>query len=135
MAQPSILVLEDDEIIRSLMVDVLEEFGAVVTSFPSADEGMIFLERTSDPVDLIVSDIQMPGLLNGYDLSKVVAHRWPSLPVVLTSGNTVKFLPKPWSTERLLDCVQSALVQGTSLHYSVTTRRQSNFAIRCGVCF
>ena len=125
MAQPSILVLEDDEIIRSLMVDVLEEFGAVVTSFPSADEGMIFLERTSDPVDLIVSDIQMPGLLNGYDMSKVVAHRWPSLPVVLTSGNTVmaaqlgstvKFLPKPWSTERLLDCLQAALVKGASQH-------------------
>ncbi|MBN0980602.1 response regulator [Pseudomonas hygromyciniae] len=125
MAQPSILVLEDDEIIRSLMVDVLEDFGAVVTSFPSADEGMIFLERSSDPVDLIVSDIQMPGLLNGYDLSKVVAHRWPSLPVVLTSGNTgmaaqlgstVKFLPKPWSTERLIDCVQAALVQGKPLH-------------------
>ncbi|MBT9301393.1 response regulator [Pseudomonas brenneri] len=125
MAQPSILVLEDDEIIRSLMVDVLEEFGAQVISFPSADEGMIFLERSSDPVDLIVSDIQMPGLLNGYDLSRVVAHRWPSLPVVLTSGNTamaaqlgstVRFLPKPWSTERLLDCVQQALGQDSSLH-------------------
>ncbi|WP_017476107.1 response regulator [Pseudomonas sp. PAMC 26793] len=125
MAQPSILVLEDDEIIRSLMVDVLEDFGAVVTSFPSADEGMIFLERASDPVDLIVSDIQMPGLLNGYDLSKVVAHRWPTLPVVLTSGNTamasqlgctVRFLPKPWTTQRLLDCVQSALVQVPPMH-------------------
>lgn len=118
MAQPSILVLEDDEIIRALMVEVLEDFGAHVTSFPSADEGMTFLERMSDPVDLIVSDIQMPGLLNGYDLSKVVAHRWPSLPVVLTSGNTamaaqlgstVRFLPKPWSIEGLLDYVQSAL--------------------------
>jgi CheY-like chemotaxis protein len=118
MAQPSILVLEDDEIIRALMVEVLEDFGARVTSFPSADEGMTFLERTSDPVDLIVSDIQMPGLLNGYDLSKVVAHRWPSLPVLLTSGDTVMaeklgstvhFLPKPWSVERLIDCVQSAL--------------------------
>jgi len=125
MAQPSILVLEDDEIIRSLMVDVLEDFGALVTSFPSADEGMIFLEQGSEPVDLIVSDIQMPGLLNGYDLSKVVAHRWPSLPVVLTSGNTVMaaqlgatvhFLPKPWSTQRLLDCVQSALVQAAPMH-------------------
>ncbi|WP_010176897.1 response regulator [Pseudomonas sp. PAMC 25886] len=125
MAQPSILVLEDDEIIRALMVDVLEDFGAVVTSFPSADEGMIFLERANDPVDLIVSDIQMPGLLNGYDLSKVVAHRWPSLPVLLTSGNTamasqlggtVRFLPKPWSAKRLLDCVQSALVQGPPMH-------------------
>lgn len=125
MAQPSILILEDDEIIRALMIDVLEEFGARVTSFPSADEGMTFLERASDPVDLIVSDIQMPGLLNGYDLSKVVAHRWPSLPVVLTSGNTamasqlgstVRFLPKPWSAEGLLDCVQSALGQGSSLH-------------------
>lgn len=125
MAQPSILVLEDDEIIRSLMVDVLEEFGAQVISFPSADEGMIFLERSSDPVDLIVSDIQMPGLLNGYDLSRVVAHRWPSLPVVLTSGNTamaaqlgstVRFLPKPWSTERLLDCVQQALGPDSPLH-------------------
>ncbi|MFO2462443.1 response regulator [Pseudomonas sp. 15FMM2] len=125
MAQPSILVLEDDAIIRALMVAVLEDFGAMVTSFPSADEGMIFLERTSDPVDLIVSDIQMPGLLNGYDLSRVVAHRWPTLPVVLTSGNTqlaaqlnsnVKFLPKPWTTKGLLDYVQAALEHGKSLH-------------------
>jgi CheY-like chemotaxis protein len=108
------------------MVDVLEDFGAVVTSFPSADEGMIYLERGDDPVDLIVSDIQMPGLLNGYDLSKVVAHRWPTVPVVLTSGNTklaaqlggsVRFLPKPWSTEHLLQCVQTALTQqGLSMH-------------------
>ncbi|KAA0946948.1 MULTISPECIES: response regulator [unclassified Pseudomonas] len=125
MAQPSILVLEDDEIIRSLMIVVLEEFGAVVTSFPSADEGMIFLERADDPVDLIVSDIHMPGLLNGYDLSKVVAHRWPSVSVVLTSGDTVmaeqlgstvRFLPKPWSTQRLLDCVQAALDKGASMY-------------------
>ena len=126
MAQPSILVLEDDEIIRSLMVDVLEEFGAVVTSFPSADEGMIYLEREDDPVDLIVSDIQMPGLLNGYDLSRVVAHRWPSVQVLLTSGNaymaeqlgsSVRFLPKPWSTEHLLECVQTALTQqSASMH-------------------
>lgn len=126
MAQPSILVLEDDEIIRSLMVDVLEEFGAHVTSFPSADDGMIFLERDDEQVDLIVSDIQMPGLLNGYDLSRVVAHRWPSIQVLLTSGNTslaselggrVRFLPKPWGTERLLECVESALTQqGASMH-------------------
>ncbi|CRM00693.1 MULTISPECIES: response regulator [Pseudomonas] len=126
MAQPSILVLEDDEIIRSLMVDVLEEFGAHVTSFPSADEGMIFLERDDEQVDLIVSDIQMPGLLNGYDLSRVVAHRWPTVAVLLTSGNSamasqlssrVRFLPKPWSTEHLLECVQSALTQqGSPMH-------------------
>ncbi|AZF49534.1 response regulator [Pseudomonas sp. R2-7-07] len=120
MAQPSILILEDDEIIRALMVDVLEDFGALVKSFSSADEGMIYLERGDDPVDLIVSDIQMPGLLNGYDLSRVVAHRWPEVQVVLTSGNTtiasqlggsVRFLPKPWSTDHLLDCVQKALTQ------------------------
>jgi DNA-binding NtrC family response regulator len=126
MAQPSILVLEDDEIIRALMVDVLEDFGALVKSFPSADEGMIYLERGDDPVDLIVSDIQMPGLLNGYDLSRVVAHRWPEVQVVLTSGNTtiasqlggsVRFLPKPWSTEHLLECVQKALTpQDSSMH-------------------
>ncbi|AZF33831.1 Response regulator [Pseudomonas sp. R4-35-07] len=126
MAQPSILVLEDDEIIRALMVDVLEDFGALVKSFPSADEGMIYLERGDDPVDLIVSDIQMPGLLNGYDLSRVVAHRWPDVQVVLTSGNTtiasqlggsVRFLPKPWSTDHLLECVQKALTQqGSSVH-------------------
>ncbi|AZF07251.1 response regulator [Pseudomonas sp. R5-89-07] len=126
MAQPSILVLEDDEIIRALMVDVLEDFGAVVTSFPSADEGMIYLERGDEPVDLIVSDVQMPGLLNGYDLSRVVAHRWPEVQVVLTSGNTtiasqlggsVRFLPKPWSTDHLIECVQTALSQqGLSMH-------------------
>jgi DNA-binding NtrC family response regulator len=126
MARPSILVLEDDAIIRALMVDVLEDFGALVKSFPSADEGMIYLERGDDPVDLIVSDVQMPGLLNGYDLSRVVAHRWPEVQVVLTSGNakialelggSVRFLPKPWSTRRLLECVEKALTkQGSSMH-------------------
>ncbi|MEX5596127.1 response regulator [Pseudomonas orientalis] len=126
MARPSILVLEDDEIIRALMVDVLEDFGASVTSFPSADDGMIYLERGDDPVDLIVSDIQMPGLLNGFDLSKVVAHRWPTVQVVLTSGNahlaaqlggSVRFLRKPWSTQHLIDCVQTALnQQGLAMH-------------------
>jgi FixJ family two-component response regulator len=63
-------------------------------------------------------------LLNGYDLSRVVAHRWPSVPVLLTSGNTlmaaelggsVRFLPKPWSTELLLECVQTALTASDSV--------------------
>lgn len=114
----SVLVLEDEEVLRLLITAVLEDAGLEVIALPSADEGLEFLERSASRIRIIVSDIQMPGHLDGYELCQMVTHRWPALPVVLTSGYSgkkldlgpnIQFLPKPWSNEKLLGCVQQAL--------------------------
>lgn len=120
MTAPSILVLEDDELVRMLLVEIIEDMGAVVVSYGSADEGMAFLERGADQLSLIISDINMPGVLDGYDLSKIVTLRWPSLPMILTSGKVqavlelganVSFLAKPWTGGAMLDSVSCVLDQ------------------------
>lgn len=120
MTAPSILVLEDDELVRMLLIEIIEDMGAVVISYASADEGMVFLESGADQLCLIVSDINMPGVLDGYDLSKIVTLRWPSLPMILTSGKVqrvlelganISFLAKPWTGGAMLDSVSGVLGQ------------------------
>lgn len=118
MNGPSILVLEDDELLRMLLIEIIEDMGAVIVSYASADEGMVFLESGADQLDLIISDINMPGVLNGYNLSRIVTLRWPSLPMILTSGKVqevlelgpnISFLAKPWTCDAMLNSVLHVL--------------------------
>ncbi len=118
MTTASILVLEDEDLIRLLLTTVLEDAGFEVTAFATADQGYDFLETHPGEVNMVVSDIRMPGHMDGYDLSKMAAERWPSLPILLTSGYSgrdlelgpnVQFLPKPWTSERLLSKVNTSL--------------------------
>lgn len=120
MTAPSVLVLEDDELIRMLLIEIIEDMGEVVVSYASADEGMVFLEGGAKQLCLIVSDINMPGRLDGYDLSKIVTLRWPLLPMILTSGRVqrvlelgpnISFLAKPWTCEAMLNSVLCGLDQ------------------------
>lgn len=125
MITPTVLVLEDDDVLRVLLTEIIEELGEVVVSFASADEGMMFLETGAGQLNLIVSDISMPGLLDGYELSKVVTLRWPSLSMILTSGEVnlalelganIRFLPKPWIGDAMFNLVVCVLAQGRKLH-------------------
>ncbi|CAI3788911.1 Sensor kinase CckA [Pseudomonas sp. MM227] len=118
MTTASILVLEDEDLIRLLLTTVLEDAGFEVTAFATADQGYDFLETHPGEVNMVVSDIRMPGHMDGYDLSKMAAERWPTLPILLTSGYSgrdldlgpnVQFLPKPWTNERLLSKVTTSL--------------------------
>lgn len=118
MTIASILVLEDEDLIRLLLTTVLEDAGFEVTAFATADQGYSFLETHPGEVNMVVSDIRMPGHMDGYDLSRMAAERWPTLPILLTSGYSgrdlelgpnVQFLPKPWTNERLLNKVNTSL--------------------------
>lgn len=125
MISPTVLVLEDDDVLRLLLTEIIEDSGEVVVSFASADEGIIFLEACAGQLNLIVSDISMPGLLDGYELSKVVTLRWPSLSMILTSGEAnlvlelganICFLPKPWIGDAMFNLVVCVLAQGRKRH-------------------
>lgn len=119
MTASSVLVLEDDEVLRALLTEIIEETGEIVVAFASADEGLVFLESSrANFISLIVSDITMPGLLDGYELSRIVAVRWPSLKMILNSGGinepfalgpNISFIAKPWTVDTMLRAISEAL--------------------------
>ncbi len=78
-----ILVIDDEHVIRMLVVEILESVGYEVTSAESAETALALLEEAD--FDLVVSDVIMPGL-SGLELLEAVRDRRASLPVVLVTG-------------------------------------------------
>ncbi|MGW8466190.1 response regulator [Pseudomonas sp. GL-B-19] len=114
-----ILVVEDDPLILEFLCEILQEEGFVVKSQTSADAASAYLEQHSDNVRLLLTDISMPGTLNGADLANQFGDRWPDKPIMIMSGfetpqssgvrHSVSFIKKPWALGQLLDCVEGAL--------------------------
>lgn len=91
----SVLVVEDDEIVRPLMVEALSLFGLYVIECAFGEEAVDVLEANPD-LSLVITDVRMPGNVDGLALSRLIWTRWPNLPVVIVSGDTVLppgFLP------------------------------------------
>jgi len=80
---PRILVIDDEEVIRMLVVEILESAGYEVVDADSAEEALGLLDH--DEFDLVVSDVIMPGL-SGLELLEAVREHRASLPVVLVTG-------------------------------------------------
>jgi len=83
--QPTILVVEDDVLIRLALADFLRDNGYQVVEAGSAGEAMSMVEG-SVHVDLVVTDIEMPGDLDGLDLARWLRTHRPEVPVIITSG-------------------------------------------------
>ncbi len=115
-----VLVVDDDVTSRAAMRRVLEHHGFSVIVAEDAHEVLRMLERTHVPVDLLVTDVQMPGM-NGDELVDRVRESWPELPVLFVSGEPrnarlvgetdgrVQFLAKPFLPAELLESVQQVL--------------------------
>lgn len=113
--RPTVLLVEDNDTLRLLAADALSILGVHVISCPCADDALLVLERR-EPVDLVFTDIRMPGRLDGLQLAALVAERWPDLSILITSGNRsaddklptkALFLPKPWTLTRLFETVEA----------------------------
>ncbi len=98
-----ILVVDDEEIVRELTVRVLEGAGYDVVSASAPERALELVDAES--VDLVVSDVVMPGL-SGVDLLDEIRVRWPDLPVVLMTGGS----PEPERTTRALELGANAIV-------------------------
>ena len=110
-----ILVVEDEVLIRCLISDDLREVGFVVIEAENADEASSYL-ASGAPVDLIFSDVHMPGSMDGLDLARRIRNERPFLPIILTSGRMNRpdiggtiLLPKPYELHRAVALVRSAL--------------------------
>lgn len=94
---PKVLVVEDEMILRMRAVDIVEDAGFYPIEAVNADEAMSILESRSD-ISLLFTDVQMPGSIDGLRLAHAVHDRWPSIKIILVSGQV-----KPSETDRPAD--------------------------------
>ena len=81
----AVLIVEDEMLLRMRAVDMVEDAGFTPVEAVDADEAVAILESRSDIV-LLFTDIQMPGRMDGLTLAHAVRARWPSIKIILVSG-------------------------------------------------
>lgn len=110
---PTILIVEDEVLIRSCFAEYLQDNGFKVLEAGTADDAVDIIEKADAAVDLVFSDVMMPGKLNGFGLAQWVHARHPGLPIILTSGHAKSVadsikrcgtaaLPKPYDFEQVV---------------------------------
>lgn len=114
----TILVVEDETLVRMHSADILEDAGFEVLEARNADEALELLAG-HESVELLFSDIDMPGTMNGLELADLVHKRWPTIRLLLTSGHhrldeaeipdDGKFVSKPWSSAHLIHKFRAVL--------------------------
>lgn len=117
----TILVVEDDPRVRRLTVNRLDSLGYATLVAADAQEALGIL-RSGAAIDLVFTDLVMPGGISGYELARRVADDWPHLPVLLTSGYAdelvrrdadaiahLKVLSKPYRQSELASAIADAL--------------------------
>ncbi|MGY3586493.1 signal transduction histidine kinase/CheY-like chemotaxis protein [Bradyrhizobium sp. USDA 4341] len=120
-AQEIVLVVEDDRLVRSYVLTQIESLGYTTRSANNGGEALAVLDSGA-PVDLLFTDVIMPGAMNGRDLATEAERRRPGLRVLFTSGYTddaidqdgkleqgILFLAKPYSRAQLARMLRVAL--------------------------
>ncbi|MFN7102529.1 MAG: PAS domain-containing protein [Pseudorhizobium sp.] len=119
----TVLVVEDEEAVRDVTVSLLTELGYKVLKAKDADSGLAIIESGA-PIDLLFTDVVMPGRLKSRDLARKAKERLPMLGVLFTSGYTensivhggrldhgVNLLSKPYTREALARKIRQVLEQ------------------------
>ena len=117
-----ILVVEDDQGVRSLTCRILARHGFSFIEAGNAREALQLWDKNADGIHILLTDIKMPGGLTGFDLARKLLEKKPSLKVILASGystefneNSIKdvhyniFLDKPFTPEALVQAIDKCL--------------------------
>ena len=118
----TVLVAEDEEALRQVVVQVLKLHGYTVLEAASGRDALEIWEQAGRPVDLLLTDMVMPGGVMGSELAERLTRQCPSLKVIYTSGYSPgmagkdasllegrNFLPKPYSIAQLARFVRECL--------------------------
>ncbi|MBD1552655.1 response regulator [Pseudomonas typographi] len=115
-----VLVVEDEILLNCVVCEAFREEGFVVTGVNDANEAMHFLQDHPGEVNLLVTDVRMPGEMDGLELGHFVAQWWPHIPVLTMSGYAGDrdrhpvgpFLAKPFALESLLYSATRLVAKG-----------------------
>ncbi len=123
-----VLVVEDSIIIRMGAIDLVVNAGYEALEAADADEAIRILESRDD-IDLVFTDVQMPGTMDGIKLSHYIRDRWPPVKLIVASGNEIidesslpygsRFFSKPYNDHTIADAMTRLLSNETPFTRSV----------------
>lgn len=106
-----VLLVEDESVVRFINAEILSGAGYGVIEVGDAHEAIQALEQHPE-VEVLVTDVKMPGWMSGIDLARLAAKQWPNVAILVTSAyytasdgdlpDGMRFLPKPFQPDRLL---------------------------------
>lgn len=109
-----VLVVEDEPLLLMNAAAILEDAGCIVLEAASADAAIAIIEGRAD-IDVVFTDIEMPGSMDGMRLARAIRDRWPPIKLIVTSGRVsvsegdlpegVPFFAKPYQERQLIDAV------------------------------
>ena len=112
-----VLVVEDELLIRLMLSEELRDAGFDIIEAFNADEAVVVLSSMTP--DLIITDVRMPGSLDGVGLLALIRETSPTLPVIITSAHmqptiaisdgATQFLAKPYAFETVVNAVKNEL--------------------------
>ena len=108
----TILVVEDEVLVRMMISDQLRNAGYKVLEAADADEALNLMAHIT-PVQVIITDVQMPGSMDGVELARVVRSQYPGIIILLASGQLRDgvdhdgFFPKPHDVTRIISHIKS----------------------------
>jgi two-component system NtrC family sensor kinase len=116
-----VLLVEDNPDVAQAMRLLLAELGCAATHVDSGDAAREHLAKHAHEIDVVLSDIEMPGSMDGIALAELVRARYPRLPVILVTGYAARLeqairkqyevLPKPCGFDTLADAIGRALAR------------------------
>lgn len=117
-----VLIVEDSPIIRLGATELVRSAGYEALEARNADEAIRLLESRAD-IDLVFTDVQMPGTMDGIRLSHYIRDRWPPVRIMLASGMDIleesslpegsRFFAKPYSDHVIADMMAQMLSDTT----------------------
>jgi CheY-like chemotaxis protein len=111
---PRVLVVEDEALVRMAVAESLEFAGFKVVEAGTGEEAVSLMERGGPQIDLVFTDVRMPGSVDGFALNAWVSQHYPGIPVFLASGDIGKehsrdelapgqpFFSKPYSMDAVI---------------------------------
>ena len=118
--QPVVLLVEDEFLVRTVQVDILREADFWVLEAQDADEAFEMLKQRPE-VKVVLTDVDMPGSLDGFEFARLVAQGWPEVGVLVISGKTAPspgdipptavFAPKPLRPAALVEKIQALIAR------------------------
>jgi two-component system, response regulator PdtaR len=111
---PTVLIVEDEFLIREMLKEDLEDAGYQVVQVSDADHAILILEARQD-IHLVFTDINMPGSMDGLKLAAFVKDRWPPVHIIVTTGRSqpvslppdALFISKPYLGSNVLAAIRT----------------------------
>jgi len=121
--QAVVLVVEDEVLVRLMLADELREHGYVVVEAASGDEAVNLL-RGGVHVGLVVTDVRMPGNIDGVGLARFIRGKHPDIKIIMVSGHMTSpeavnfvdgFLSKPYDLKLLVRNIELILARSSGM--------------------